>query len=75
MQKVWRQIGFKADDWNFLLGFMEDEHSKNETQAISQMITQIRNYRTIISRLENEIYKHEQKIKERKHQKEVEKNE
>ena len=75
MQKVWRQIGFKTDDWNFLLGFMEDEHSKNETQAISQMINQIRNYRKIISKLESEIFKHEQKIKERKHKKESVKDE
>jgi len=74
MQKVWRQIGFNADDWNFLLGFMEDESSKNETQAVSQMIMQIRNYRKIISRLENEIFKHEQKINEKRKGK-VEKNE
>jgi len=74
MQKIWRQIGFNPDDWNFLLGFMEDEHSKNETQAVSQMIMQIRNYRKIISRLETEIFKHEQKINEKKKGK-VEKNE
>ena len=75
MQKIWRQIGFNAEDWNFLLGFMEDEHSRNETQAISQMISQIRNYRKIIAHLESEIFKHEQKIKERKHKKEVVKDE
>ena len=62
MQKIWRQIGFTGENYNFLSDFMATEGCKNESQAVETMILQLKNYRKVINLLESKIYQAEKKI-------------
>jgi len=53
-QKVWRQIGLTMPELNFIREFMIDNRLKNESQAVSEIINQLKRFRYIVNKLEKQ---------------------
>jgi len=52
MQKVWRQIGFSMANLAFLNDYMYENHLKNESKAVEELIRAHKRFQTIINNLE-----------------------